>query len=152
MAACWNGKATSLILIRKTQMKQAFIVCCLVLGVSGFGCKQTTAQAQVILLTPTETYALIQHDSVQVIDVRTPKEFREGHIKNAKNIDFLSASFPDAITVLDKQKPLLVYCRSGSRSDKSINLLLKAGYTNLYHLDGGILKWTADGFKLEPQP
>jgi len=131
-------------------MKKLIIVCFVALSVFGFGCKQTATQTQVKLLNSKETYALTQNDSVQVIDVRTPKEFREGHIKNAKNIDFLSASFTDDITVLDKQKPMLIYCRSGNRSGKSIDLFLKAGYTNLYHLEGGVLKWTADGFKLVP--
>lgn len=128
-------------------MKKLFILCCLVLGASGFGCKQTTAQPQLAPVTPNEAHVLLQNDSVQVIDVRTPKEFREGHIEHAINIDFLSASFPDDITVLDKQKPLLIYCRSGNRSSKSIDLFLKAGYTHLYHLEGGILKWTGAGFK-----
>ena len=130
-------------------MKHLFIVFFILLSTVGFSCRQTAAQQQVKLLTAKQTYTLIQNDSVQIIDVRTPKEFKEGHIKNAKNIDFLSASFPDDIAVLDKQKPILIYCRSGNRSGKSIEIFLKAGYTHLYHLDGGMLKWNAEGFKEE---
>ena len=133
-------------------MKQLFIRYFFVLAAFGFGCKQTTSQDQVKHLTPKETHALVQNDAVQIIDVRTPKEFREGHIKNAKNIDFLSASFPDDITALDKQKPILIYCRSGNRSSKSIDLFLKAGFTTLYHLEDGIVKWTTDGYQVTPSP
>src|SRR4030095_13344270 len=52
----------------------------------------------------------------QLIDVRTREEYAEGHLKNAKNINFNSADFTERVAKLDKTKPVLVYCKAGGRS------------------------------------
>ncbi|MDO7173289.1 rhodanese-like domain-containing protein [Mariniflexile sp. AS56] len=83
----------------------------------------------------------ITRNNVQLIDVRTPNEFKSGHIKNAKNIDFFSKSFSNDISKLNKEKPVYVYCRSGNRSNKAANQLIKLGFTEIYDLKGGFLNW-----------
>ena len=86
---------------------------------------------------------------VQLIDVRTPEEFNEGHIKNALNIDFYESDFLTQMNKLDKSKPVYVYCRSGGRSGKTALQLKKQGFTEVYDLEGGILDWKENNFEVE---
>jgi len=101
-----------------------------------------TQQNEVIQVLSSEAFkAQIENKNVQLIDVRTPKEFESGHIKNAKNIDFYSEEFKVEFNKLDKEKAVYVYCRSGSRSRQSANKLAAMGFTEIYDLKGGILKY-----------
>ncbi|MCL6294306.1 rhodanese-like domain-containing protein [Jejuia spongiicola] len=109
--------------------------------------KKTKSDAKVV--SAEDLQPLLQLDNVQLIDVRTPKEFKGGHIENAQNINFLSPDFTESIKKLDKNKPLIVYCRSGKRSAKSIKKLFEAGFTEIYDLEGGIIKWKQKGFNLK---
>jgi rhodanese-related sulfurtransferase len=79
--------------------------------------------------------------NIQLIDVRTPDEYKSGHIKNAKNIDFYSSDFNVEFNKLDKEKPVYIYCRSGSRSRQSANKLADMGFKIIYDLKGGILNY-----------
>ncbi|MCK6599511.1 MAG: rhodanese-like domain-containing protein, partial [Bdellovibrionaceae bacterium] len=67
------------------------------------------------------SYALSQ-DSV-ILDVRTPDEYLSGHIKGAINIDFYASDFQNQLGKLDKEKDYKVYCRSGNRSSKAVNMM-----------------------------
>lgn len=87
-------------------------------------------------------------DDTQLVDVRTPKEFSEGHLKNAVNIDFFDASFMEDMGKLDKNKELYIYCRSGNRSGKASKKLKAAGFTKVYDLEGGIIKWNKNNFEV----
>ena len=77
----------------------------------------------------------------QLVDVRTPQEFAESHIKGAINIDFRNPIFSDEINKLDKTKPLLIYCRSGRRSGDALSVCKNLGFTTVYDLSGGIIAW-----------
>ncbi len=81
------------------------------------------------------------NDSSQVLDVRTPGEFSEGHIPGALNIDVNSPGFSQAVNVLDKEKPVYVYCRSGQRSSRAARELREIGFDTVYDLEGGIMAW-----------
>ncbi len=83
----------------------------------------------------------INTSNIQLIDVRTPKEYEEGHIENAFLIDFLSDNFKEKIQELDKEKPVYLYCRSGNRSGKAAKLLLELEFKEIYDLEGGFLAW-----------
>jgi rhodanese-related sulfurtransferase len=69
-----------------------------------------------------------------IIDVRTPAEFAEGHVRGAQNIDVQAASFADRIAALPKGGTYLVYCRSGNRSAQAAATMQDAGLTVV---DGG---------------
>lgn len=84
---------------------------------------------------------------VQLVDVRTPKEFAQGHIQNALNINYFSKNFKDSLGILDKDKPVYIYCRSGKRSAKSVSKFKEAGFNIIYELEGGMLNWRREGLK-----
>ena len=88
---------------------------------------------------------------LQVLDVRTPREFAEGHIDGAINVDFRASNFEQQIRLLDPEATYLVHCRSGGRSGKSLAKLKSAGIKNLIHLDGGILAWNKEGLPLSAE-
>ena len=83
----------------------------------------------------------IQQKDVQLIDVRTPSEFNLGHLEGAKNIDFYSQDFKTEFDLLDKEKTIYIYCKSGNRSGQTANKLLEMGFKQIYDLKGGYLKW-----------
>ncbi|MBS1628758.1 MAG: thioredoxin fold domain-containing protein [Bacteroidetes bacterium] len=78
---------------------------------------------------------------VQVLDVRTPKEFAGGHIQNALNVDWNSDQFRQGISGLDKARPVYVYCLSGGRSADAAADMRKMGFQKVFELKGGMLNW-----------
>lgn len=80
---------------------------------------------------------------IQLVDVRTEKEFKEQHLDKAININVEDADFEKSIQALDKTKPVYLYCRSGKRSDKAAQKMASMGFTKIYDLKGGILSWNA---------
>lgn len=108
-----------------------------------------TLKSQSKVVSPEEMQALLQLDNVQLVDVRTPEEYKSGHILNAQNIDFLSPTFNEDIKKLDKEKPVVLYCRSGGRSAKCSKKLIEAGFVKVYDLDGGISRWKHEGYEIE---
>ena len=73
-----------------------------------------------------------------IIDIRTPEEFKTQNIKNSININFYSQEFKTELNKLNKNKTYLIYCRSGSRSKKSLNTFKELNFTKVYDLQGGI--------------
>ena len=92
-------------------------------------------------ITREEFKELITKGNTLVIDVRTPVEFSESHIKNAINIDYFSKSFSETISKLDKQKTILVYCAAGGRSTSACSDFKKLGFKKVYNLIGGYDDW-----------
>lgn len=88
---------------------------------------------------------LIQNQDVQRLDVRTLAEYSEGHITESININVLDDSFASmADSLLQKDKPVAVYCRSGKRSKKAAEILSRKGY-KVFDLDKGFNAWQAAG-------
>lgn len=85
---------------------------------------------------------ILNDELAVVIDVRTPKEYNDGHITNSLLIDIYSPSFPQKIVELDKLKNYYLYCRSGNRSYHAGVFMLNEGFTSVHHLEAGILSWT----------
>ncbi len=95
-----------------------------------------------------EFQTFIANPVVQLLDVRTRDEFDEGHIAGAILIDVNDSSFVDqAMAVIDKQRPVAVYCRSGRRSARAANLLAGQG-CQVTNLAGGVLAWKDAGKEL----
>lgn len=97
----------------------------------------------VINLSATDFSDKITNDkSAIIIDVRTPQEFSDGHIPNSLLIDIYNPTFPEKITRLEKDKTYYIYCRSGNRSYHAGIFMLEQGFTNVHHLEAGIISWT----------
>jgi rhodanese-related sulfurtransferase len=79
-----------------------------------------------------------------ILDVRTPEEYADGHLANARNIDFKATDFAEKVGKLDKSKSYLVYCRSGHRSASAVEIMKTQSFQTIYNLDGGITQWTTD--------
>ena len=81
-----------------------------------------------------------------ILDIRTPGEFQSGHLAKSISIDFYSQTFADQLDRLDKTKTYLVYCRTGNRSTKSLQLFKKLKFQKVYHMASGISAWKSRGF------
>ena len=81
--------------------------------------------------------------SFAIIDVRTLEEYKSCHLKNAINIDFYSESFRDELDKLDKSKTYLIYCRSGRRSGRTLQIMKELRFKEVYDMSGGISMWEA---------
>ena len=109
--------------------------------------KQKTEGVEVVNVASFEMKIL--DENVQLIDVRTPEEYAEGHLKNATNICVTCGAFEKEIEVLDKTKPVLVYCKMGGRSAKAAAKLKEQGFKSITDLDGGITAWKNEGKLIE---
>jgi rhodanese-related sulfurtransferase len=87
---------------------------------------------------------------LQLIDVRTPGEYADHRLVGAKLIPLQELGA--RVHELDGKKPILLYCRSGSRSAKAIDVLERHGITGAKHIDGGIRAWQAAGLPLTHEP
>lgn len=108
---------------------------------------QQKQDKKVVEIISVEQFELVDN-TIQLIDVRTPEEYAEGHLKHAKNIDYYGDDFMEIMTVLNKDEALYIYCRSGGRSGKAAIKLKEAGFTKIYDLGGGILQWKEEGKEL----
>lgn len=93
---------------------------------------------------PTITVTDFQKRFYLLVDVRTPQEFTSGHLLGAVNIPL--SEFQDDLQMwiprLPRDVPIILQCRSGSRSAQAARILLNAGFANVLNLDGGITDWT----------
>ncbi len=80
-----------------------------------------------------------------VLDVRTAEEYAAGHLPGAINIDVSGPDFAASVGALDPTASYALYCRSGNRSGVAMQAMQGMGFTNVYHLSGGINAWTAAG-------
>ena len=85
---------------------------------------------------------LIQNGETNtILDVRSHKDFVEGHIQNAIHVDILSPFAVEELTQLSKEQPVLLYCNSGIRSRSACKPLQSLGFTKIYHLTKGLEDW-----------
>ena len=81
-----------------------------------------------------------------ILDIRTPGEFQSGHLSKSILVDFYSQTFVDQLSRLDKEKTFLIYCRTGNRSTKSLEIFKKLKFQKVYHMASGISAWNSEGF------
>jgi len=78
-------------------------------------------------------------DAYQLLDVRQPKEYEEGHLAGAKLIPL--KELPGRLGELEKEKPVIVYCAIGGRSKAAAQLLAGKDFASVYNMAGGIKAW-----------
>lgn len=92
---------------------------------------------------------LMAEDEVILLDVRTPEEYEEGHIEDARHINFYEDDFEQKVKELPKDQAYLVYCHSGNRSGKTMAKMKQMGFEKVYNLEGGITAWKQQGKEVE---
>ena len=90
---------------------------------------------------PVEATRMLNHDNAVMVDMREDKEYREGHIINATHAPASKQDNYPAKLEKDRDRPLIVYCRSGQRSTAVCSKLRKQGFESVYNLKGGVLAW-----------
>ena len=104
------------------------------------------SNVEIVLISPEELNNA--GDEIMLLDVRSPEEYAQGHIKHAVNINYFDADFMDQIMKLDKNEEIYLYCKGGIRSNNAANKLKKAGFTKVYDLKGGIVGWSNQGLEI----
>lgn len=98
-------------------------------------------------ITVDEAYEMIKNGGYQILDVRTPEEYAEGYIAGSVLIPV--SELEKRLDELEKELPVIVYCRSGNRSTQASEILKKAGFKEIYNVLGGITDWSAKGYPVE---
>ena len=98
-------------------------------------------QQQTISVVDRKVFSTYIQKGYTLLDVRTPDEFNKGHIEGAENFNYYQNNFIQRLNIFDKNKPLLVYCRSGNQSYKAAKILDSLGFKQIIDLKGGFLAW-----------
>ncbi|MGN6479478.1 rhodanese-like domain-containing protein [Luteibacter sp.] len=85
------------------------------------------------------------HDAPALLDVRTPEEYREGHLAGALNVPVDEVATRSGALGVKRDQELVVYCKSGKRAARARDTLQSLGYTNVHLLEGSADAWRADG-------
>ena len=88
---------------------------------------------------------IIEEKDYLILDVRTPEEYAEGHLEGAKLIPV--SELEDKLNEIPKDKPVVVYCRSGRRSATAADILVENGFSQVYDM-GGIIDWQEKGYPI----
>jgi len=91
-------------------------------------------------VSPAEATRLLNHENAIMIDMRTDKDYRDGHIANALNVPTGNTDIPASLNKY-RERPVVVYCQRGNRSIAFCNKLSKQGFASVYNLKGGVLAW-----------
>ena len=131
--------------------KKTIRLLCLGMAVFAFFCRpgKARAEGEYRNLSPAQARDLIEkkggNPDFVLLDVRTPGEFRSERIGGAVMVDYNSGTFRSEMAGLERGKTYLVYCRTGNRSNGALKVMREEGFRNLYHLEGGIVKWKEAG-------
>ena len=98
--------------------------------------------------TPQQVAELLAQDAIQLIDVREPYERDAGRIAGDRHVELVELSA--AVDSISREKPVVFYCRSGSRSALATEAFRGAGF-DAHNLAGGLIDWHAAGLPLEPE-
>ncbi len=105
-------------------------------------CKNATTKSNANLLkAPAYHDKLEATPDARLIDVRTPEEFREGHLPASININWEGEAFKEEVDIFDKSQPIFVYCEAGARGTAAAKYLSEQGFNEVYNLDGGFTEW-----------
>ena len=135
-------------------MKNYFLLLALALILTFQSCKDANTNvastSEIEVISPQQVYdAVYNNESAQLVDVRTKEEFVVSHLKGAQNICVTSDDFVEKVKTLDKNKPVYVYCRMGTRSADAAEKLREMGFAKVYDMEGGILLWEENNLETE---
>jgi rhodanese-related sulfurtransferase len=105
-----------------------------------------SAHSDAVDLTPEQVSERL--GDVQLVDVREDAEWDAGRIAGARHVPL--ADVAAQAGSIDRERPVVFYCRSGARSSMATAAFRRAGY-DAYNMDGGLLAWAQRGLPLEPE-
>jgi len=85
-----------------------------------------------------------EYKKTQILDVRTPEEYRQGGIKSSMNINIQDGAFDQKVSTLDKDGVYVVYCKGGKRSKEACNRMTDLGFKTVFNLKGGLGRWRGE--------
>lgn len=139
-------------------MREELLIFMLVLVMGGCG-SQTSPKSNTEILSSIQDQTqfsaqdfaqLINHlTEATILDVRTPQEYRKGHIHDAMNADWNNSRFDEMVSELDKSEPVLVYCLSGGRSAQAVERLENLGFKQIYEMPGGMMEWRSEELPID---
>ena len=144
-------------------MKKILLSLLAAIGLSTTGCSAQASQSApsdssaksapsdcIIVLAPQAFINQAKADTTSILlDVRTSKEYAEGHLAGAQQLDYLNPeAFNAGISKFDKSRTYYIYCRSGKRSHGACQKMKKQGF-KVYDMEGGILNWIKLGMPIE---
>lgn len=86
-----------------------------------------------------------REDFYFTVDVRTPQEFKDGHIRGAINLPYYELTSHLDRLPSDRGEPILVYCEAAQRSTHALMALRLLGFDNVWYLNGGTTRWQREG-------
>ena len=112
------------------------------------GCSKTDDNKGFTNVSAEKAHEMIKTKDLVLLDVRTLSEYKQAHIEGTVIIPVqtLQAGYDKIID--SKDKPVLIYCRSGNRSVTASNILLEKGFKDVYNMEGGIKAWIKAGFPI----
>ncbi|MDW7690995.1 rhodanese-like domain-containing protein [Flammeovirgaceae bacterium SG7u.111] len=111
---------------------------------------QNISDERVFKALDAESFAKKLHSTpdAQLVDLRTPGEVAQGTLKNCEVIDYTQPDFRENLKMLDKDKPVFIYCAVGGRSNQSMSIFHEMGFKEVYDLKGGIKAWARLGYQI----
>lgn len=83
--------------------------------------------------------SILKNDlNATLVDVRSPQEYKEGHLEKSINLPLYDLEKSSLKQLKNKQNTIILYCQSGSRSKKAMQILKNQGYSHVYQLEGGL--------------
>jgi len=132
----------------KTQIFLLPLLLCFIVA----SCQQPSGQVINTTVDATGFNRLIdEKNDEQLLDVRTPEEYVGGHIAGAVNLNIYDENFRQSLEKMDRNRPVLVYCKAGGRSADAAAMLKELGFREVYDLKGGMLAWDNAGMPVERQ-
>jgi thioredoxin 1 len=129
-------------------MKSCFIVIIFLQMFSGI-----YSQGESIKQVSSEKFReLISENKGVLLDVRTAREYKNGHIPDAGNLNYYALDFRKKLILLPLEQPIFLYCNTGYRSENAAEYLIKNGYTQVYNLQHGIMEWELRNHPLVIEP
>lgn len=132
-------------------MKEAFLFLAIVFASSVMNSCTETKAGEIEQITVEQMSEAVEDSNIQLIDVRTGREFLSGHLKHSHNICVTDDDFEEKAASLDRDKPVYVYCKKGGRSAQAAEILKEMGFKKIYDLQGGIVLWEESGQDIEKE-
>jgi len=121
-------------------MMKFFVISLIIIAMSFSSCTQGQTSG-VNQLNAAAFNQQINNRDLVLLDVRTPREFKSGHIENSGQLNFYDRDFAEKLLLLPRNKPIYLYCNTGYRSNLAAGFLVRNGYTQVYNLQRGIMEW-----------